>query len=208
MLTNPLTLELEHLPQVASVHLRAFPESALTRLGHEAVRRYYEWQLLGPHDHDFAGIWDQEKLLGYIVAGRSRGALSGFVAKNKWYLVARLAVNPQLVFTGKVRKAMGSALSSLRRIRTQAAASGDGGSDRRTSYGILAIAVDPFCQGKGVGLQLMQHCEKIAREEGFPRMHLSVSVNNARAIRFYESLGWKRTPIDGVWTGQMEKLLS
>ena len=28
----------------------SYSDRALSALGHEAVRRYYEWQLLGPHD--------------------------------------------------------------------------------------------------------------------------------------------------------------
>ena len=52
MMTNPvasdllvLNLDVKDLPAVASVHMAAFPKSALTMLGTEAVRRYYEWQL-------------------------------------------------------------------------------------------------------------------------------------------------------------------
>jgi len=43
------------LADVAKVHCRAFADAALTRLGCEAVRRYYLWQLEGPHEHWFRG---------------------------------------------------------------------------------------------------------------------------------------------------------
>ena len=61
----------EHLPGVAALHARAFPDSALTRLGLEAVRRYYEWQLQGPHDFHFIGVPDQTGLRGFAVGGRA-----------------------------------------------------------------------------------------------------------------------------------------
>jgi hypothetical protein len=37
------------LDAVAKLHLDAFTDRALTKLGQEAVRRYYEWQMAGPH---------------------------------------------------------------------------------------------------------------------------------------------------------------
>src|SRR5439155_17891990 len=110
MFAKPTQLEFRHLPAVALVHARAFPDSALTRLGLEAVRRYYEWQLQGPHEHHFIGVFDQDNLVGFAVGGRARGALAGFVKRNKWFLVRRIMRKPRLVFSEKGRKAMISAL--------------------------------------------------------------------------------------------------
>lgn len=43
-------IKLEDLSSVARIHLIAFPDSVLTWLGTETVRRYYKWQLMGSHD--------------------------------------------------------------------------------------------------------------------------------------------------------------
>src|SRR5688572_6450353 len=103
------TIDEQILPFVAIVHTRAFPDSALTRLGVEAVRRYYEWQLHGPHEHHCVGLFYQNNLVGFAVGGKARGALAGFVKKNKWFLLGRIMVKPRLVFSGRGRKAMVSA---------------------------------------------------------------------------------------------------
>lgn len=58
---------------VARVHLAAFPRSALTRLSVEAVRRYYLWQLEGPHEHWFRGAWVTPRLVGPCVSEVSGG---------------------------------------------------------------------------------------------------------------------------------------
>lgn len=46
---------------VAGVHVAAFPSSALTRLGSEAVRRYYLWQIEGPHVQRFRVVWEESE---------------------------------------------------------------------------------------------------------------------------------------------------
>ena len=37
------------LRQVSTIHLAAFPHSALTMLGHETVRRYFSWRYVRFH---------------------------------------------------------------------------------------------------------------------------------------------------------------
>jgi ribosomal protein S18 acetylase RimI-like enzyme len=196
-----------HLPAVAVVHSRAFPDSALTRLGLGAVRRYYEWQLAGPHEHHFIGAFNETGLMGFAVGGISRAALAGFVRRNKWYLVTRIMVTPRLLLSKRGWKAMVAGMKGLRRLRVLAKAPPRPQAAVR-SFGILAIAVDPAYQGKGIGLQLMARCERIARHDHFTRMHLTVNVSNTQAIRFYEKLAWAKVPGGEGWTGAMEKILS
>ena len=71
-------LEAKDLPYVAAVHVAAFPDSALTMLGTEVVRRYYEWQLTGPHDIAALGAFAGAGVEGYCFGGVFRGAMSGF----------------------------------------------------------------------------------------------------------------------------------
>ena len=53
----------------------------------------------------------------------------------------------------------------------------------------------------------MMEAEARARRDGYASMLLTVHPDNARAVTFYEQLGWERHTIgDGDWTGNMEKL--
>ncbi len=193
----------EDLKSVAEIHLRAFPESALTWLGLEAVRRYYEWQLAGPHDHEFLGIWRGRNLLGYAVAGVSRGAMSGFVRRNAGFLACRVLMRPWLICTSRFRGRLKLGLRSLSRGRPSPPPPRAPSADR--SFGVLAVAIDPAAQGQGLGKLLMNHLESVAKAGGYDRMHLTVGVDNAGAIAFYERLGWTKAMNGGHWGGGMVK---
>ena len=76
------------------------------------------------------------------------------------------------------------------------------------SFGVLAIATDPHARGTGAGRALMHEAEARARRLGHPRLTLTVSPDNAHAVRFYEQLGWVRAADDGTWTGTMVRTLA
>lgn len=65
------------LDRVTRIHIAAFRTSALTPLGAGAVRRYYVWQLTGPHDVVALGAWLDGELRGYCFGGVFRGAARG-----------------------------------------------------------------------------------------------------------------------------------
>lgn len=198
----------EDLPQVTQVHIRAFRASALTALGGEAVRRYYEWQLLGPHDHRFVGAWSaQGELAGFCVGGISRSALGGFLARNRKWLTLRVAMRPWLLANPVVLRQARRALEVLGVVPAEVRAKAPGIMRPERSYGILSIAVDPVYQGKGVAQALMEDAEREARARGFHHMHLTVATDNVRAIRFYEKTGWRKVPEGEDWAGYMEKHL-
>jgi ribosomal protein S18 acetylase RimI-like enzyme len=197
------------LDAVSDVHIRAFEGRALAALGHEAVRRYYHSQLTGPHDAIYLGAFQADNLLGFCFAGVFRGSLSLFLRNHKWFLAWRVFTHPWLIFSSFFRERIILALRVLKFVRAKAAASQQLAPSRVKSFGILAIAVDPGCQGAGVGKQLMQISEQIARQRGFTQMHLTVDVKNVGAIRFYEGLAWQKVVAsDGIWHGSMSKKMA
>jgi ribosomal protein S18 acetylase RimI-like enzyme len=196
-------VESKDLHLVAQVHLRAFPQSALSCLGGEAVRRYYEWQLAGPHEHEFVGLWHEGNLVGYAVAGVSRGAMSGFVRRNAGFLARRILMQPWLICTSRFRGRLKLGLRSLSRKKPSPPPARAPSAGR--SFGVLAVAIDPAAQGLGLGKLLMNHLETAATERGYGHMHLSVAADNTRAIAFYERLGWQKVVRDGQWNECLEK---
>ncbi len=204
--TQLLKIERHHLPSVAQVHLAAFPSSALTRLGIEVVRRYYDWQLFGPHDHEFVGLFHGQNLQGYAVGGISMGATGGFIKQNLGLLCWKVATHPWLIRIGRFRGRLRTALRVVfaRRSRIENALP----LANASSFGVLAIAVDPRAHGKGYGKLLMDKLESSARDRGFSRMHLTVAFDNAHAIAFYEHLAWRKSETGNQWNGRMEKQLA
>lgn len=195
-------LQTTDLAAVARVHILAFPQSALTQLGHGLVARYYAWQLTGPHDVAAYGAFEDLRLVGFVVAGRFERALSGFVNANRRHLALRLFSRPWLLTNPLVQQRVASAgrWALRRNLPTIATAPAD-----RKTFGVLAIAVHPDVQGNGVGRDLMAAVECSAKERGLHQLHLTVEPVNLRAVRFYERLGWHRVVDTEAWKGEMVK---
>lgn len=199
-------LDESHLPDVANVHIAAFPTSILTRFGPEAVRRYYEWQLNGPHDRVALGAWSSGSLVGFIFAGRFDAALFGFLRRERWHLAARMLRRPAMILDRELRPSLRTGLRSL--VRRRAGPPPDP-VHRARSYGVLAIAVLPVAQGTGAAQGLLDAAESAARSASAASMHLTVAPENTRAVRFYERNGWARLADEGSeWSGRMRKPLS
>lgn len=198
-------LQVNDLQKVAKIHLMAFPKSALGQLGDEAIVRYYQWQLEGPHDSVSLGLYCEGLLIGFCFAGIFRGALSGFLRKNRFFLIWRVLTHPWLVvtpfFCDRLRLAWTVLTHRSHSVFSFTLAP-------KKSFGILAIAIDPQMQGEGYGRQLMCEIERIALKRGFLNLHLTVAVENHQAIKFYEKMGWQKLlASDSIWHGSMIKQL-
>lgn len=201
-------LAIDDLHAVATVHARAFPHSALTLLGSEAVRRYYEWQLTGPHRSVALGVWNRGILAGFCFGGIFNGALSGFMRKNRFYIARCISMRPWVLLDPMFRSRLLPGLHSLGFPRKRVIIT-DSYRDtlEQQSFGILAIGVEPTLQRSGVGKALLAASEQTALSYGFNKMHLTVQIANTSAIKFYESMGWKRVSGTEMWSGRMEKVL-
>lgn len=209
---NVQDLTISELPHIVQIHRAAFPDSALTKLGSEAVRRYYLWLLTGPHDAVNVGAFDLENvLIGFCFGGKFRGALSGFLEQNRSFLIRTVLMRPWLLGNEIFRERLSLALNIFRRLRKKKAvtvAKMDVSQPKRTSFGILAIAVDPQRQKTGAGRAIMEYCEQAALQLGFQLMDLTVHPTNHNAVAFYERLGWERVLENGEWKGRMSKSLA
>jgi ribosomal protein S18 acetylase RimI-like enzyme len=197
------------LAGVVAIHARAFPDTAITAFGPEAIRRYYLWLLDGPHAAALMGAWQGGALVGFCAAGVFRGAMNGFLRANRWYLAAHVARHPRLALSPLIRDRIVTALKiTLRFSRlAQAVPAGPASAPPPSpSFGVLAIATDPRVRGAGAGRALMAEAEARARRLGHARMTLTVHPDNARAVRFYEQLGWARAA-EVPWTGTMVRAL-
>lgn len=194
----------EDLPVIAELHRQAFPESVLGRLGSEAVRRSYTWQLDGPHEVTaLVGVVDG-RIAGFLFGGIFRGSMIGFLRRDKWFLAGQVLRHPGLLAGPLGRDRIGLAVRLLGRRPSPQPVPENPAAVPERSFGVLAIAVDPHVQGSGVGRLLMGEATRRAAASGFAGMHLSVHPDNERGVAFYRSLGWE--PVnepDGEWAGRM-----
>ena len=198
-------LRTDRLDDLVALHRRAFPDAAITAFGTEAVRRYYAWLMTGPHDAIVMGAWRDGRLIGFCAAGQFRGAMNGFLRRERGYLARHVLVHPRLLFSPLIRDRIRTALRITWRY------SRVGGrapvAPPSPSFGVLSIATDPDARGAGAGAMLMEEAEARARDEGHRRMTLTVHPDNAHAIAFYERRGWIRDPAQLPWAGAMVREL-
>lgn len=57
---------------------------------------------------------------------------------------------------------------------------------------VYSLATQPQARGQGVGTALLEAAEHAARRRGCQALRLEVQVDNARAIRLYERIGYMR----------------
>lgn len=182
-------INVNNCAEVARIHISSFPESSLTKLGIETVRRYYVSQMDGTNDCLAIGAFQNNSMVGFIFAGIFHGVLTGFLINNRWFLVSKVLTHPWLVINPMFRDAIKLALKKLKNKKRQSVTS----NIKRREFVVLSIAVDPGVQQKGIGQLLMDYVENEAIERGFKKMVLTVNPLNIKAIQFYEKNKWTKT---------------
>ncbi|MBC8305926.1 MAG: GNAT family N-acetyltransferase [Pelagibacterales bacterium] len=187
---NIKDLTFEDIPIVCDIHIKSFPMSIFSQLGKSAVEKYYEWLLYGPHESLNIGIYTDAKLIGYCFGGKFNGALSGYVKRNKVFLLIKVLSKPHLVFSiNFMSKLMVLIKDNLPEyLKKRQKKKPDYGYN--ISFAILAIAIHPESRAKGVGKMLMDYSEQYAGTKLYNSMHLSVNRANEVAINFYVKCGW------------------
>lgn len=198
---------------IVDVHCSAFPSAALTKLGREAVKRYYLWQLRRSGDMLAVGAYDKGVLQGFCIAGVSHDAISGFLSQNRSFLLRRMLVQPWLIANPLFRERIVHAVKRVGRIRGPSQ-NGKGSHAAGNlpacgpAFDVLAVAVRADRHWCGFGTLLMEEAESAAWRGKFHAMTLCVGTENHPAIRFYEKLGWEKHARAGEpWAGVMEKWL-
>ena len=201
----------DDLAAIAQVHIEAFPSSTWTKLGKRVVENYYLWQLTGNHPLVTAeAVYVDGICTGFLVAGLFRDSTSGFISLNRKLLAGKVLFKPYLLFDQGFRESFYAGCRLLKnyiRRKNKKQTIKETSNDENKSYGILAIAVSPHCQGLGIGKILMRTAENTAVSMGFKKMNLTVNPSNEQAIKFYERLSWERKPANEKWKGLMEKQL-
>jgi ribosomal protein S18 acetylase RimI-like enzyme len=91
-----------------------------------------------------------------------------------------LKVNPELFLVGvEGNKVVATAM---------------GGYDGHRGW-VNYIGVDPAYRKKGLGRKMMEAIEKMLLERGCPKLNLQVLVDNTKAMKFYERIGYKKDEV-------------
>lgn len=175
---------------IADIHLEAFPEYFLTRLGRTFLKRYYRSFLSEPHS----------AVIGFV-DGRPCAFAVGTTNLRRFY--RDLYLPNLLVFGALVARASIADWRILRLVAERARIVKlvlrvlvrrpvhDRELDGRSSV-LFSIAVRPTAQGSGLAGEALEQFVRLERTKGARRMELTVFDHNDRAIGFYEKHGWLR----------------
>lgn len=95
----------------------------------------------------------------------------------------KLQVDPDLLLVGEVNGAVvGSVMAGYEGHRGW----------------INYLAVDPDCQRKGYGRQLMEAAENLLQQRDCPKINLQVRKTNAEAVKFYFAIGYGDDQVIGL----------
>ncbi len=215
------------LPEVARVHVAAFGDSLLSKLGTGIVERYYAWQVSGVNTvRAEVAIWDSH-VAGFAVGGEFKDSLRGFFNGNRSSIAMAVLSRPHLLADPLLWERLALLRKVFRRARrrrlkiargatpvastpaSEVASAGE--SDSRPSalppFNVLAIAIHPDRRRLGVGRRLMQDQELTAASWGRDRMILTVNNGNKEAVEFYLRCGWELASANGTHEVRMQKRL-
>ena len=182
--------------------MAVFPNSPITMLGGEAVRRFLDWQFIGPHSLSASGAFIENKCVGFYLGGIFRNPHTGFVHYNKTYLLWRVSTHPWLLANGIFRDAV---KRGTRILQTPPFAESSPGKRR---FRLLVIAVNPQHQRAGVGELLMSDAVANAHKYSFDQMYVTLDPENQRLIQWFQKFGFQLTAFETSHTGQMTKTLN
>lgn len=176
------------LDEVALLHCAIFPESTFARLGPVAARAHYAAQLSAPGIVGL-GAHAGERLAGFCIAGVLAGSERARLLRTHGARLALCAIlHPRI-----------AAAWWFARDRPS------GPPARAGSFDIHAVAVHPALRRGGIGRLLMTRAEAIASARGHAEIGLAVHRRRDELLRFYETLGWTKITVGGVWYGRMTK---
>lgn len=180
------TILKEDINSIAKVHLSAFPMSFFSKLGIEIVEKYYYWLL--ENDNNLYATMAQvgNKTVGFCIAGSSLKSLKYFLKRYKYKLILSILIRPQIILSKLIKKRIRLLLKNKIFNKNKETIE----HSLENSFGILIICVLPEAQGKGIAQKLMEDSEKEALNKDFEQMHLSVHIDNIKAIKFYEKMGY------------------
>jgi GNAT superfamily N-acetyltransferase len=170
----------EDVDLVAKLHLRAFPDFFLSRLGPRFLREFYLSFLMDPVAIAFVARNERDGVVGAIVGPLDPRGYFSRLLRRRWWAFCLASLGALLRSPSRAPR-----LARALVYRGEAPA----GPVRAL---LSSIAVAPGSQGKGIGQALVQRWLDEARIRGAYGCYLATDAeNNDPVNRFYLSLGWK-----------------
>ena len=201
------SIDVKEIDAMASVHVDAFSENLMTKLGSIVVKRYYLWQFTDIEKYNkkihSIGVFDNNELVAFTIFGIPRNAKIGFLRKNFLILSFMAIINFHKYSFSDFKDVLKNISYLTRKILFFFKKQKEPNiSTKKDSYGILVTACKRDYEGRGFGTLLMRNAEKIVKEHS-TSLSLSVRESNTNAWKIYEVLGYEKVKdVNGNWIGR------
>ncbi|MBN1796610.1 MAG: GNAT family N-acetyltransferase [Sedimentisphaerales bacterium] len=173
-------IAVEHLSQVVSVHMRAFPEFFLTFLGPKFLKEFYKSFTRDPSGIGFVAI-DNE-------TGQLVGAIAGSVEPAGYF--KRLLIHRFWAFCFASLWAVLRKPTVIKRLFRAVFYRGQAPVGPKRAL-LSSIAVSPDCQKRGIGKLLVNKWVEEIKNRGAAGCFLTTdAIDNDSVNNFYKDLGW------------------
>ena len=165
---------------IVEIHLDAFKDFFLTRLGSDFLKFYYT-----------CFVKSSETV---TMVAEEEGIVYGFSASTKVCkgFNSRLIKSNLFAFGMLSLKMLFSYPKSLIRLVKNLTKKGEGVEDNEDYAELYSIGVSKSAQGRGVGKKLLAASEEILKKEGVRRVSLTTDFDhNEQAVGFYHSMGYE-----------------
>ena len=202
------------LAKIAKVHMKAFPHSFSTKLGHAYCLKMLEWFITS--NKSFLFFTEDENGLvdgfcGGIVSDGSlnTGSATSMVQHSFNKAIFSLILRPWLLFHPEILEKNKFIIKNFKNKFFRKVDKGEKQKNmekQAPSVGLVAIGVLPQVMGKGVSTLLFSEFENKAISLNVSEVYLTVKSDNERAIKAYLKRGWKKEALNGNSLKMYKKL--
>ncbi len=167
------------VPEIVSIHVKAFPNFFLTSLGEGFLQLYYKSVLNSSDGVLLIGKTENESV-GFCAGTMHSAGFNARLIKSNF--LGYVSQGARLLFT--------QPLSILHLIKNMTKENADLG-DKGEYAELLSIGVDPARQGGGVGKKMLTALEEEVIKRGGSVLSLTTDYeDNEKTVGFYQSLGY------------------
>lgn len=164
--------------RLAEIHHIALPDDFLPSLGRDFLERIYYPAAMRSARAVTLTARDQGQVVGFVTIAHDSAQYTRDVISKSWIALGLYALRAAILHPSSIWKSMevlqAALFSKPDPIQSE----------------IVFIAVDPVCQGQGIGTRMVRSALEYLAQMSIYQCRTKTLARNEKVIRMYERLGW------------------
>lgn len=187
-------LAASHVPSLAAAHVRCFPGFFLTNLGERFLETYYGSYIATDTGFGIVALDEADRVVAFAVGTTELDDQDAILLRRHPWSVLR-AVATRWFVTPEIRQQVYERSRRFLRLLGRIARprpSRDAPAPAHAPFVTLtSVGAVPEVRGTGVAMQVVGAFAEEVRRRGYRSMRAATSIDNHRAVAFYERTGWR-----------------